>query len=110
MCMYSYSTMAPLCVCICMCVCVCVAYVCRQVLVCCSYVQVPLRIELKSEQKYEEMVDILGSLHKYVPRVPTTEMVEVAGCEEPVKVTKSNFFNIGLGKLQCLYFRETSYM
>ncbi len=75
----------------------------RQLLVCCSYVQVPLGIQLKSEQKYE-MVEIRGSLHKYVPRVPTTEMVEVAGCEEPLKVTKSNLFSIGLGKLQCLCF------
>ena len=65
-------------------------------------IQVPLGIELKSEQKYEDMVAILGSLHKYVPRVPTTEIVEVPGCEEPVEIVKNNFFKVALGELQAI--------
>lgn len=54
-------------------------------------------IELKSEQKLEEMVSILDKLHSYVPKIPETEEVLVEGCSEPVELTKHKFFNIGLG-------------
>ena len=59
--------------------------------------QVPLGIQLRSEQKYEEMADIIRFLHKYVPRDPTTTTVSVPGCSTPMTLTKSNFFKIGLG-------------
>lgn len=55
----------------------------------------PLGIELKSEQKYEEMVDILSSLHKYVPTVTTTEKVTLP--EENTEVENDEFFQIPLG-------------
>ena len=58
----------------------------------------PLGIQLKSESKYEEMADIIRSLHKYVPRDPTTEAVDVPGCSAPMVITKSNFFKIGFGE------------
>ncbi len=44
------------------------------------------------------MVDILSALHKYVPSDPSTEDVEVPGCDVPIELRKSNFFNIGLGE------------
>ena len=59
--------------------------------------QVPLGIELKSEQKLDEMVAILDSLQKYVPMVPKTKNVTVPGCTSEVKVTKNVFFNICIG-------------
>ncbi len=58
---------------------------------CCRYyllqflAQVPLGSDLKSEQKYEEMVDILSALHKNVPMDPSTEVLEVPGCDAPGK-------------------------
>ena len=57
----------------------------------------PLGIELKSEQKTEEMVAIIETLQHYVPRVPAIEVVEVPGCEQE-QVTKHNFFKICLGE------------
>ncbi len=52
------------------------------------------------------MVDLLRSLHKYVPRNPTTEAVEVPGCNTPLEMTKSNFFKTGFGEflfVQCYW-------
>ena len=57
----------------------------------------PLGIELKSEQKTEEMVSILESLQQYVPRVPANEVVEVPGCEQ-ILLTKHNLFKIAFGE------------
>ena len=64
---------------------------------CVYYIQVPLGIELKSEQKVEEMVAILDSLQKYVPKIPRREKIYVPGCVEPVEVGKNGFFKIGFG-------------
>ena len=55
----------------------------------------PLGIELKSEQKYEDMVDILASLHKYVPTVTTIQKATLP--EESTEVICDEFFPITLG-------------
>lgn len=34
---------------------------------CILYMKVPLGVQLKSEMKYEGMIDIMTELHKYVP-------------------------------------------
>ena len=59
----------------------------------------PLGIELKSEQKLEDMVDILVSLHKYIPTVTTTKMVTPP--EETSEITCDDFFQIPLGGYTC---------
>lgn len=58
--------------------------------------QIPLGIVLKGEQKYEEMIEVLTHLTKYVPTVSTEETVPVPG-EEPVKVIQDSFHAIALG-------------
>jgi len=57
---------------------------------------VPLGIELKSEQHLEEMIDILVSLHKYVPTISTTEEVVVNG--KSVEVIEDKFSQVLLGQ------------
>lgn len=47
---------------------------------------------LKSENKYEDMVDIMESLHNYVPTLSLTETVQLAGTEdEEVEVDLAEF-------------------
>ena len=58
----------------------------------------PLGIQLRSEQKLEDMVEILSVLHKYVPRVTTTEKVHIPECEETLTLTKNKFFNTMIGE------------
>lgn len=60
------------------------------------YMQVPLGILLKSESSYEEMVDIMESLHEYVPTYTTTSRVTVPGGEE-VTVTNDHFYETIFG-------------
>jgi len=55
----------------------------------------PLGIELKSEQKLDEMVDIMASLHKYVPIDTSTQVVMLP--DETTEVTRDDFFPILLG-------------
>ena len=43
------------------------------------FIQIPLGIFLKNENKLDEMADIIDELHKYVPRVRTTQEVETSG-------------------------------
>ena len=73
----------------------------------CISTQVPLGIILKGEQKYEEMIEVLTHLSKYVPTVTTTETVPVAG-EEPVKVTQDSFHTIALGR-NCMLYKVSQY-
>ena len=56
----------------------------------------PLGIELKSEQHLEEMIDILASLHKYVPTVSTTENVLVDGKAD--EIVEDKFSKVLLGQ------------
>ena len=42
---------------------------------------------MKNENKIDEMVQILSSLHKYVPSTQETLEVEVEGEEEPDQLT-----------------------
>lgn len=55
----------------------------------------PLGIELKSEQKLDEMVQIMASLHKYVPMDTSTQVVTLP--DETTEVTHDEFFPILLG-------------
>ena len=59
--------------------------------------KVPLGIILKCEQKYEEMVDILDSLHQYVPIVTTTEKTVLPGSQDTVDITSDKVHSIALG-------------
>lgn len=59
--------------------------------------QVPLGIQLKSEQKYEDMVEILDDLQKYVPKVVKVEEKSVPGCDVPIRMKKHDFYQIALG-------------
>ena len=59
--------------------------------------QVPLGITMKNENKIDEMVQILSSLHKYVPSTQETLEVEVEGEEEPDQLTVNHFHSILFG-------------
>ena len=59
--------------------------------------QVPLGITMKNENKIDEMVQILSSLHKYVPSTRETLEVEVEGEEEPDQLTVNHFHSILFG-------------
>ena len=59
--------------------------------------QVPLGVITKSEQKLEDMVEIVTKLQQYVPTITKTEEVLVAATEEPVTVTWDNFHHILFG-------------
>ena len=56
----------------------------------------PLGIEPRSEQKLEDVVDLLSNIHKYIPTVSETEKVNVPG-HDSVDVTKTKFHQIALG-------------
>ena len=43
------------------------------------------------------MVDIMDSLHKYVPTVQSTKMVTVHGCAQPRKISYPRFHHILVG-------------
>lgn len=60
--------------------------------------QVPLGVLLKSEQKLEDMVDIMGDLQQYVPTVTTTTEYNLSGSDDPITVTVDDFHPIFLGK------------
>jgi hypothetical protein len=55
------------------------------------YMQAPLGIYLKGEQKYEEIIEVLTHLTKYVPTVSREETVPEPG-EELVKVTHDTLY------------------
>ena len=53
----------------------------------------------KSEQKNDDMLDIIKTLHKYVPMIEKTsrEVVEVDGVEEEITVQNQKFRSILFG-------------
>ena len=59
--------------------------------------QVPLGIILKSEQKNDEMQDILDDLHQYVPTVTTTEKINPPGYPS-VYIPHDHFHHLAFGK------------
>jgi len=82
---------------------------------------IPLGIILKSEQKHDEMIQILEHLQKYVPVQSRKEAVFDPGQSAMVDVHFDTFHHIALGKFvwkclstcipQCLYFMHmVSYM
>lgn len=64
-------------------------------------------MELKSEQKIDDMIDILLSLQKYVPRVPATNDVPSPGGTTVRTVDSSEVRNIVFGK--CYYIINQTY-
>ena len=48
--------------------------------------QIPLRIMLKSENNYEDMVDIMTELHQYVPTTTSVTSTTVPGDDEDSQV------------------------
>ena len=51
-----------------------------------TYVQVPLGVLLKNENKGNDMVNIVTHLHQYVPVIENTSRIEVPGIGEEVDV------------------------
>ena len=52
---------------------------------------------LHSEQKLEEMVDIMHDLQQYVPTVTTTEEYNLCGSDSGVTVTVDDFHSTLFG-------------
>ncbi len=69
----------------------------NKLLVIFMHTKVPLGIYLKGKQKYEEMVEVLGHLHQYVPTVTTREMVKDPSSQRTDEVVIDAFDTIGLG-------------
>lgn len=62
--------------------------------------QVPLGIILKSEQKNEDMIEILEELQKYVPTQTHCERVKVTGEESIKEVCVDEFHQLEIGMKQ----------
>ena len=56
--------------------------------------QVPLSILPKNENRGDEMIDIMRTLHSYVPMAETTEKVLVPSLNEQVEVQTARSFPI----------------
>ena len=54
------------------------------------YLYVPLGVTLKSEQKLEEMVQIMEDLQQYVPTNTTTSEYHVCGSDSPITLGTPN--------------------
>ena len=59
--------------------------------------QVPLGILLKNESSYEDMVDIMKSLHVYVPTQTTQSKETIPGSDIEVEVVKDTSHKIIFG-------------
>ena len=59
--------------------------------------QVPLGILMKNENVAAEMVDILVSLHQYVPQVEIDSIVQVPGCSDRDSVKGQTLHKVLLG-------------
>ena len=60
-----------------------------------SSLQVPLGVKLKNEAKYEDMIDVMVDLHKYVPTRSSTSSITLNGNQHIV--TKEEIYPICLG-------------
>ncbi len=56
--------------------------------------QVPMSIIPKNENKGDEMVDIMDTMHTYVPMIETSQAVIVPSLNESVQVRKATSFPI----------------
>ena len=64
------------------------------------FVQVPIGVFLKNENKLDDMSEILDELHKYVPMIRTTQVVEISGPREttrPITIHTDHFNHILIG-------------
>lgn len=62
-----------------------------------TYIQVPLGILLKDEMKYEDMVEIMRHLHKYVPCVTSVTKKVLPGSDKEVELVEDRFHKILFG-------------
>jgi L1 cell adhesion molecule like protein len=58
--------------------------------------QVPLGIIMKNEMKTEEMVNILETLHQYVPSISSNKLIFAPGNSVPDEIKHDEFHKIGL--------------
>ena len=58
--------------------------------------KVPLGMELKSEQKNEELIHVLCHLQQYIPT--KTTITEVVHDSEPIQNVTNKFYSLKLGK------------
>ena len=58
----------------------------------------PLGVILKSEQKLEDMVEIMADLQHYAPLCTTDHSYEIPGLDNPVCVKLDNFHHVLLGE------------
>eukprot|EP00731_Ephydatia_muelleri_P005134 Em0002g1310a len=61
---------------------------------------VPIGVFLKNENKLDDMSEILDELHKYVPMIRTTQVVEISGPGEttrPITIHTDHFNHILIG-------------
>ena len=73
-----------------------------------TFVQVPLGVLLKNENKGDDIVDIVTLLHQYVPVIVNTIRFEVPGFGEEVEVKKSKMRKILFGGDQLTAVRARS--
>ena len=59
--------------------------------------QVPIGVFLKNENMLDEMVDIMHSLHKYVPTTTITCTYEIPSSGETVNVSVDEFHHLIMG-------------
>lgn len=64
---------------------------------CITFMQVPLGVYLKNENKLDEMVSIMETLQQYVPHVRKTTTVQVHGSEEQETFHQDHFSHILFG-------------
>lgn len=55
---------------------------------------------LKSEQKLEEMIEIMEDIQQYVPLVTTEHNYRLQGVDDPVTVKLDDFHNVLFGMYQ----------
>ena len=73
-----------------------------------TFVQVPLGVLLKNENKGDYIVDIVTHLHQYVPVIGNTSRIEVPGIGEEVEVKTSKMRKILFGVDQLTAVRARS--
>ena len=73
------------------------------------FLQVPLGVILKNEQKNDEMIEILQHLHQYVPTVTITRTVDAPGLS-PSCIPSDSFHHVALGMSDCTCTCTCMYM
>ena len=72
-------------------------YVLYSCMYCFLFIQVPLGILMKNENKTDQMVDILSHLHQYIPLKSATKIVQVPGTNDREVIKMENIHHVLLG-------------